>query len=122
MPLSLQRFQRLECLWRAVVGVRVSPTQPIASDNDKPGEHAPVIAARLAVGLRKEGLKPSRLRVAQLKMIAHATACFPAVNQHSIPKSMSSDPSKRWIAKIFRNFGLVPINCLTIFLKKVARI
>lgn len=63
-------------LVRAVLNRRVTPTQPIAVDEDNPAQHTPIIDARLAVGLRKMGLKTRHLRICQPEEIRLCTARF----------------------------------------------
>jgi len=48
---------------RAIFLRRVAPPQAVAIDEDYAAQHPPVIDARLAVALGKEGLKPRYLRV-----------------------------------------------------------
>ena len=66
----------VERLVGAIVLQRISPTQPIAIDEDNPAQDAPIIDTGLAVGLREIGLKTRHLRIAQPEEIRHVTAQF----------------------------------------------
>lgn len=63
-------------LVRALFPWRIPLSQAIAIDEDNPAQDTPIIDARLAMGLRKIGLKPRHLRVAQPEEIRHVTARF----------------------------------------------
>ena len=68
MPFSLQRLPAaVERLVRAVGGRSVTPTQPIAIDEDNPTQHPSVIDPR-------KGGKLGHLLVGQPEKVAHVTA------------------------------------------------
>jgi len=61
-------------LWWAIFTRCISPTQPIAIDEDNPAQHALVIHPRLAMRLWKEGLKTLHLFVGQPEKVTQITA------------------------------------------------
>ena len=61
----------VERLVGAVFTRGISPTQPIAIDEDNPAQDAPIIDTGLAMGLRKIGLQTRHLRIAQPEEIRH---------------------------------------------------
>src|SRR5690606_15211623 len=61
----------VEGLGRAIFLRRIAPTQAIAIDEDYAAQNPPVIAARLAMALAKEGLQPRRLRVRHPEELGH---------------------------------------------------
>lgn len=63
-------------IWRAILGRHVSPSQPIAIDEDNPAQQALVIDARLALGLCEEGAEKLYLQLRQLEKIRHVAARF----------------------------------------------
>ncbi len=54
----------------------VAPSQPIAINEDNATQHTSIINARLAVGLREEGLKTRHLRIRQPEKIRHGHRSF----------------------------------------------
>jgi hypothetical protein len=48
---------------------RIAPAQAIATDEDYAAQNPPIIDARLAMALGKEGLQPRHLRVRQPKRL-----------------------------------------------------
>lgn len=75
----------------------MAPPQAIAIDEDYATQHPPIIDPRLAMALRKEGLKPLHLLVRQPeKVVYHHPRQFGGVNQEATPassQSMGPDPS-----------------------------
>ena len=66
----------VERLVGAIVLWRISPTQPIAIDEDNPAQNPPVIDPRLTMRLGEERGQACHLRVVQPEEIAHVTAPF----------------------------------------------
>ncbi len=66
----------VEGIWRAILGRRVPPSQPIAIDEENPAQQTPVIDARLALGLSEEGAEKLYLRLRQLEKIRYVAARF----------------------------------------------
>jgi hypothetical protein len=61
---------------RPVFRRRIAPPQAIAIDEYYPAQHAPIINAWLAMGLRKEWLQLYHLRIGKPIKIAHVIAPF----------------------------------------------
>lgn len=66
----------VERLMRAIGCRGVAPPYAIAIDEDNPAQHAAVINARFAMGLREKGLKTRHLPIAQPKQIRHVHRHF----------------------------------------------
>lgn len=58
-----------EGLGRAMLPMRVTPSRPIAADEDHPAQHALIIEPRLAMALRKERLQPLHLLLGQKRFL-----------------------------------------------------
>jgi hypothetical protein len=61
----------VERLGRSILPRRVTPSQPVAIDEDYAAQHTPVIDPRLAMALWKERLQPLQLRLGQPEKVAH---------------------------------------------------
>jgi len=66
----------IKCFVRPIGSGCITPAQAIADDEDNPAENAPVINARLAMGLWEKRGKTCHLRIRQPEKVAHLTAPF----------------------------------------------
>ena len=76
---------------RAILPWRIAPPQTIAVDKDYPAQNTPVIDARIAMALRKEGLKPRHLCVGQPEKVAHRSVSSQSLNHAYDAGSMGSE-------------------------------
>ena len=65
---------------------------PIVIDEDYAAQHTFVIDVRLTVALRKEGLQPCHLRVAQPREVAHDPVSLRSLKQVASARPMGPDP------------------------------
>src|SRR5690606_21158661 len=76
---------------------RVTPSQPVAIDEDYAAQNPSIIDPRLAMALRKERLQPLHLRVGQPEKVAHHhPRQFGSLNhaaRAASSKSMGPDPN-----------------------------
>lgn len=88
----------IERLGRAILPRRVTPSQPVAIDEDYATQHAPVIDPRLAVALREKRLQPIHLLVRQPEKVAHDhPRKFGSLNhagRAASSRSMGPDPTQ----------------------------